>query len=86
MLTLRRRFSRLRWIRRQTAIWRFRLDNPYFQTHEDEFPWVLFGTDERDPPIGTLEDIGNGLIRSITRNVVTGEIVVEEYKGDLNLL
>jgi len=37
-------------------------------------------------PIGTLEDIGNGLIRSITRNVETGEIVVEEYKGNLELV
>jgi len=68
------------------AIWQFKLNNPFFVTYPELFPWELFRTDERDPPIGSLEDIGNGFVRSITRNLRTGEIVVEEYKADIDLL
>ena len=49
-------------------------------------PWELFGVDKRDPPIGSLEDIGNGFVRSITRNLRTGEVVVKEYEADIDLL
>jgi len=68
------------------AIWRFKLDNPFFVAHPELFPWELFGVDERDPLIGSLEDIGNNFVRSITRNPQTGEIVVEEYEADYDLL
>ena len=54
--------------------------------HPELFPWELFGVDERDPLIGSLEDIGNNFVRSITRNPRTGEIVVEEYEVDIDLL
>ena len=68
------------------AIWRFKLDNPFFIAHPKLFPWELFGVDKRDPPIGSLEDIGNNFVRSITRNPRTGEIIVEEYEANIDLL
>jgi len=55
-------------------------------TEKGSPPWELFGVDKRDPPIGSLEDIGNGFVRSITRNLRTGEVVVKEYEADIDLL